>query len=386
LFGRQGLDKALQDRFKPYNYESTRPALRWLFPGLLVFIAAGAFALYADIQFRGQVSEWRSDGFNEIPINNEDVLRAAAVFDFLIDPEDTPQSICAAEGRAVNATPTLDPADPDATPGLPVGSSILLQSCNAMDRLFTFADAAGLDCLTTDELATVVLREGVPDAGCEQLIDMSVKYDSLVTTSNVSTVLVILALVITAFPFSTFIHRASRNLRPMKSEGQRRSPDGAVLRFFVPIINLYEPMRIVVELFRASDPRVPDDNPTAWKKRGRVHPYAITWGLLWPIMLLFNAFTIARFSERNDLADIHSVTTRLLAADAILIALGIAAAVMANALSRWQDARVERYGAVTVTPARPRDPLEKALEEGTLREDATPRSRDNDRRKKRGKR
>jgi hypothetical protein len=206
------------------------------------------------------------------------------------------------------------------------------------------------------------------------------EYSSLTDRSNIATYILILVVMFAAFPFSTFTHRSSRNLRTMKSEGQKYSPDGAVTRFFIPVLNLVRPMQVFIELFKASDPRVPEGDPQAWKKKGVVHPIAIIWGLLWPAMLIFNPILVQRawFNERADLSDIERTMSALMFSDAVVIALGVAAILMARSLSAWQDARATKYGTVTVTPPRPKDPLEKALEEGIRRRDAPQRSREQD--------
>lgn len=368
LIGRQGLDDALQERFKPYEYESTRPVLRWVFLALLVFVGLSAYGLFTDFQLRSQVNEWRSDGLTEIPIDNEEI--ASASFVVAAPSENTVEDICATEEEAVNATPTPDPEDPDNTPRPPIGTSVLHQSCNALDRVLEYAATAGIDCTTPEQFGSVV-REDVPEhPGCTRLVETSSRFDSLETATTIATVLVILAVIITAFPFSSFAHRSSRNLRTLKSEGQKHSPDGLVIRFFVPVINIYKPLFMFVELFKASDPRVPEGDVEGWKKKGIPSPVVVAWGLMWGAVVIYNPLTTTQlfFRERLDLADLSRTTTGLMVSDIFLIVLGVLAILMANTLSKWQDARAAKYGTVTVTPPRPRDPLEKALEEGVRRQ------------------
>lgn len=392
VLGRGGLDDAIAQRFQPYDYQSSRPILRWLFLALILFIVAAAYAILADFQFRTQVSEWRDEGLTEIPIDNEDVSAASIVIAALRSPEDTVPQICSIEDEAVNATPTPDPEKPDATPGPPIGTSVLHQACNAMDRVFAHAVTAGIDCTTPEQFATVVRGDDEFHAGCDRLISLSKRYDTLETATVISTVLVIFATIVTAFPFASFIHRSSRNLRTLKSDGQKHSPDGTVIRFFIPILNIYKPLIMIVELFKASDPRVSGTDTSTWKKKGGVSPVAVLWGLVWATVIVFNPVTSSRiffnsetfFGRREHLSDINSSTAGLITADILLIALGILAILMANTLSHWQDAKASKSGTVSVTPPRPRDPLEKALEEGIRRQDkiAADRARNSRRRKK----
>ncbi len=372
MMGRQGLDEALQERFKPYEYQSTRPFLKWLLLSLLVFVAAAAYALLSDFQFRSQVNEWSDEGFTEIPIDNEQISSASIVIAALRSSDESATQICAAEEEAVNATPTPDPENPNATPSPPLGSSVLNQACRSMERVFEHAVTAGIDCKTPEDFQTAVLGASGTHAGCDRLISLSRRYDSLETASTVSTVLLVFALIVAAFPFSSFAHRTSRNLLTLKSKGQKHSPDGAVIRFFVPVLNIYKPLLIFIELFKASDPQVPDSDPTAWRSKGRFSPLVVLWGIAWGAVAVFNPITIQFFyRSRDDLGDVSSEIFGSIMADILLILLGVLAILMSRTLSRWQDARAARYGTVTVTPVQPRDSLEKALEEGAQRQDGS---------------
>lgn len=349
VMGRQGLDDALQERFQPYEYQSTRPLLRWVFLGLIAFTIAGAFAVITDVGFRGQTNEWRSEGLTEVPIGPEQVAQGALIADLeLRDPDEL---LCnEAELESI---------------------SVFAQGCRSIDRVFEYAASEGLDCTTLEDLASVVSETQVAAPGCDRIVELSTRFEDLTNRSNIMSIIVVLLLLIVAFPFSSFAHRSSRNLRTFKSEGQKHSPDGTVIRFFIPIVNIYKPLFMFVELFKASDPRVSGDDGTAWKKKGGVSPVAVLWGLAWGAAVIFNPITVARFffRERADLADVSSTTSGLIAADLLIIVVGVLAIFMSNTLSRWQDTRAARYGTVTVTPPRPRDPLEKALEEGVRRRD-----------------
>ncbi len=349
VFGRQGLDDAIEQRFEPYEYQSTRPILRWLFLGLLFFIAVGVAAVVIDVGFRNTLNEWRGDGLTEIPVSPEDVAQATLVAD--LELQDPDELLC-------NEDELSSP-------------SVVGQGCRSIERVTEYAASEGLQCTTLEQLASVVSVTEVPAADCDRLVDITTRFDELNTRSNIINIFAVLFLIIVAFPFSSFAHRSSRNLRTLKSDGQRHSPDGTVIRFFIPILNIYKPLFMFVELFKASDPRVPEGDTEQWQKKGRVSPVAVLWALAWGAVLIFNPITVARifFRNRAELDDVSSATSGLIAADILIIVLGVLAILMANTLSRWQDLRASTVGTVTVTPPRPRDPLEKALEEGVRRED-----------------
>jgi hypothetical protein len=347
LPGRQGLGEALEQRFRPYTYESTRPLLRWLFLALLLFIAVAVLALVNDLKLRNAVDGWRNEGLTAIPLPEEDVARA-----LIVAPLDVSSQVCAEEMNE---------------------QSIIGDSCRSMTRVFEFAAESGLDCSTNQQLASITESAGVIAADCERLIDVSSEFGSLNDWSSIATYGLVVALIIAAFPFSSFTHRSSRNLPTLKSEGQRVSPDRAVLWFFVPLINLYKPWQVFIELFRGSDPLIPHrgTDTTLWKKRGRISPAVFVWAGLWSTMLVFNPITVPRgwYRVREDLADVSSTATALTIANVVLIALGVAAILMANTLSKWQDRRRTLVGEITVVPPRPVDPLERLLSEGVRRSD-----------------
>ena len=365
LFGRQALDEALRERFQPYEYESTRPVLRWLFLGLLVFITASAVAIFFDLQFRNKVGEWQADGRTVIPLNPEDVVEATVVADLELSDPDT--LLCNDQELA--------------------SFSLIASGCRNIDAIFAYAAAEGFECTTLEQLASVASNSTTEAAGCKDVVDMVTNFDNMNGRSSLVSVLLIVLLLVIAFPFSTFAHRSSRNLRTLRSDGQKHSPDGVVIRFFIPVVNLYKPLIMFTELFKASDPRLQPGDSEAWQKRGIVSPIAVLWGLAWAGFLIFNPITVARifFNQRADLSDVESATGGLIAADILILVLGVLTILMVNTLSKWQDIRAARYGTVTITPPRPRDPLEKALEEGIRRQESTVTSGDDRSSKRRRK-
>jgi len=70
---------------------------------------------------------------------------------------------------------------------------------------------------------------------------------------------------VTAIAFLVWIHRAYRNLSPLRSQGLRFSPGWAVGWFFVPIFSLFRPFQVASEIWKASDPDTDTEDVTAWK-------------------------------------------------------------------------------------------------------------------------
>jgi hypothetical protein len=347
VLGRQGLDDALEERLEPYEYQSTRPLLRWLFVGLLAFTAAGVFTAFLNVEFRNQVDEWQSEGLTVTPIGPGAVAQGTLIADHeLQNPE---EALC---------------NEAELETGSPVA-----QGCRSIDLVYAYAASEGIECRTLEGLSSLVSSTRTAAPGCERVAELSTRFEDLNNRSNIMDVVLVLLVLIVAFPFSSFVHRSSRNLRTLKSEGQKHSPDGTVIRFFIPILNLYKPLFMFIELFKASDPRVPDGDGNLWQKRGGVSPTAVVWAVAWAAVVIFNPITVANifYGDAEDLADYSTVTGGLIIADILIVVLGVTAILMSNTLSRWQDTRAAKFGTATVTPVRPRDPLEKALDDSARR-------------------
>ena len=359
VLGRQGLEDALNERLQPHDYESTRPILKWLILGLFIFAVAGAYAVFTDVEFRNQLADWQSEGLTEIPVEPRDVAHGTLIANLELQNPD--ELLC---NEAELST-----------------GSVVAQGCRNIDKMIAYAASQKLDCSTLEDLSSVISDTRAAKPDCQRLVDLSVRFEDLDNRRNITDIVIVLLLLAVAFPFTSLVHRASRNLKTLKSEGQKHSPDGSIIRFFVPILNIYKPLFVIIELFKASDPLVPDVDRQAWKKSGGVAPVAIIWALIWGASVIFNPITVSRiiYRNRDDLADVSSTSDGLIIADILVIVLGLSAILMVTVLSRWQEARAAKYGTVTVTPPQPRDPLEKALSESMrMRDRSSTGSKDGD--------
>lgn len=80
--------------------------------------------------------------------------------------------------------------------------------------------------------------------------------------------------------FLMWTHRASRNLRPLGSHGQRFSPGWAVGWWFIPIMFFFRPYQVMAELWRGSNPDVYPEGGVDWKE-GSVSALLAWWWGLW---------------------------------------------------------------------------------------------------------
>ena len=104
--------------------------------------------------------------------------------------------------------------------------------------------------------------------------------------SSVLTPLLALWLLVEGVCFLVWLYRLARNLRAFGAERLKFTPGWAVIYFFIPILNLYQPYQIFTEVWQASSL-----DPAARTRAGRqsVHPPALLgvwWGcwLLWALV------------------------------------------------------------------------------------------------------
>ena len=117
----------------------------------------------------------------------------------------------------------------------------------------------------------------------------------------------------------------------------------------------------MIEMFKASDPDVTTEDPTAWKKDGKPRPILGLWWILWVASWVFNPITVPRFVNAQSLQELIDANNMLALSDVLLIVLGISAVLMLRQLHVWQEMRFSKIGLITVTPPPPVDPLAEAL-------------------------
>ena len=222
-----------------------------------------------------------------------------------------------------------------------------------------YSDLEGLNCSSEEEV--IAFTEP-----CQRVIDIQQEFNRRKDRGNLLFAGVIVLLIVIAFPFSTVIHRASRNLPTLKSTGQKNSPDSAVIWFFVPIMNIFKPARAIFEIFKASDPTASVNETEDWKRTGMVPPIAYAWALAWATAFMFNPIFVQRifFRPGSTIEGAISTLETTVWSDVILAVAGLFAILMVGALHLRQEARREKAGHFVYTPPLPElDLLEQARAE-----------------------
>ena len=256
------------------------------------------------------------------------------------------------------------PDDQALTTGLDTEEPEPIDVCTAVWTsygLLEFARQSGLDCPDVDAVVATISGEGATHPGCERAFTYAEDFQASQDRSRLIWLFVIFIVIFVAFPYLSLIHRASRNLLPLKSEGQKHTPEWGVLHHFIPILNLFRPGTVLLELYKGSDPEVSNDDVSAWKRSGKVRAIVYLWWLLWIAGWFFNPIIVPRYVNPQTLPEVVNANDLLILSDVLLISLGVVAVLMLRQLHVWQEMRFEKIGLITVTPPPPVDPLAEAL-------------------------
>ncbi len=224
-----------------------------------------------------------------------------------------------------------------------------------LENMVEFALMHSVDCGSVD---AVLSRT----SGCAQVERFSMEYEDAVTKDSLLFVGLMAIMVVIAFPFTWFTHRASRNLLTLKSEGQRFSPEWAVGWLFIPVMNLLRPAQVFFELFKASElTQLTQGIPRDWPNNPR--PVLVSvWWLSVLVALFFSPFIWGRTLPKSNIMDLIQSTSMMGWMYLVLAIPAITATAMLYALHQKQQAKFAEVGPNTVTPPRPKlDPLEEAL-------------------------
>jgi hypothetical protein len=225
--------------------------------------------------------------------------------------------------------------------------------------VIAYSKFEGIRCDSVEEVVTFT-------EPCQRVVDAQRGFNSRKDRGNLMFAGLIVALIVISFPFSTVIHRASRNLPTLKSSGQRFSPDSSVIWFFVPIVNIVRPAQAIMELFKASDPSASVNETEDWKRTGKIPAIAYIWALAWGAAFIFNPILVQRvfFPPGGTIEGTISTLQTTVWSDAILGVAGLFAILMVTALHLRQEARHAKVGQFVYTPPPPElDLIQQAREE-----------------------
>jgi len=148
--------------------------------------------------------------------------------------------------------------------------------------------------------------------------------------------------------FSIWIYAAYRNLYALRVRGLQYSPGWAVGYFFIPIMNLFRPLQVFQEMWKASDARVRRDDPGAWRHA----PLSVLAGFWWACWIISNLLANASMRanlEPNPTVDSIRIATMIdMISSAISILAGILVIILILALTSRQK---RKYAMLHEEPA-----------------------------------
>lgn len=171
--------------------------------------------------------------------------------------------------------------------------------------------------------------------------------DNLDSTSQTISIFQLLIFASTAIVFLNWKNRAYKNLRSLKSHRLEFTSAWAVGCYFVPFINLFKPLNIMKEIWKASDPEfVSKDNieNKDWKK-AESSSLLTLW---WTFFLFNNAFSyisLQSFRRLNTLQQYYDFGIYSIISDVFSIISCVCLIVLANKITKRQN---EKFGRLLV--------------------------------------
>ena len=396
ITGRHRLDEIREARYEPYTYESNEQNLKWAMIVMGIWCLVLVWLAFTDYSNSRQYEGWVAEGVTTIPPSAELTaqIEPARTFaqreggeefecaylggrsstdecpdgetDALLVSNFVEESgaICTNFGEYFEPVEEDIPDDQAVTTGLETPDAEPVEICTAVwsyYRLLEFAQQSGLDCPNVDAILTSISTDGLDYPDCDRAFSYAEDFQSTQDRSRLLWLLTVFMVVFVAFPYLSLVHRASRNLLPLQSQGQKHAPEWAVLHHFIPIMNFFRPGQVIMELYKGSDPDVSTEDATDWKKHGKVRAIVFLWWVLWIAGWIFNPITVPRFVNAQSLEELISANDLLVLSDVLLIVLGVVAVLMLRQLHYWQEMRFSKIGLITVTPPPPVDPLAEAL-------------------------
>lgn len=149
------------------------------------------------------------------------------------------------------------------------------------------------------------------------------------------------ALIAAGIAFIVWLHRAYSNLPTLGAEGLRFRRWWTIGGWFIPIWAAFRPKQLVNDVWRASDPSLPERAGAAWRQ-GPVPGWWIVWWLAFVVSSQL-ALVAFRLSLRADsIAEIRSASLAYLISDSVSVVAGVLAILVVRGTTRRHLARAHR--------------------------------------------
>ncbi|MEU1041773.1 DUF4328 domain-containing protein [Streptomyces sp. NPDC005907] len=198
-------------------------------------------------------------------------------------------------------------------------TAALLGLVIATDLFALYADVTMRD-------VTGRLTDGVTGSGIERDADHA---DSLYLAAGVAQVAALLA---TAVVFLVWFRRARVNAEVFDPHGHRKGRGWAGWGWFVPVVNLWIPRRIMVDIWDASSP---------WPGRAG-HGLVNCWWTFWIVALFAKRGGSSAYRRADTAAELHRAVGQVMFADVVDVAAAALAVAVVLRLTRMQDLKARQ--------------------------------------------
>ncbi|MFJ8106987.1 DUF4328 domain-containing protein [Streptomyces sp. NPDC096132] len=141
------------------------------------------------------------------------------------------------------------------------------------------------------------------------------------------------ALVATVVVYLCWFHRVRVNAEVFRPDGHSKSRGWAIGGWFTPIVNLWYPRRITLDIWDASSPGAPWDRP-------RSHTLVNVWWTAWILSLLADRAGSRMYDRAETATELGNAVRQLMFADGIDLAAAVLAILVVLRLTAMQNAKV----------------------------------------------
>lgn len=173
--------------------------------------------------------------------------------------------------------------------------------------------------------------------------DMAAAADSNDFRQKITTVIQVAAWVVVAVVALLWIRQASLNARALGAEDMRFTPNWSVGWYLIPIMNLWKPYQVMIEIMRASGEPVGDEPD---QSTGMV----TLWWVVWLVVIALNRVSASMAQGARDLEDFRIASLAAIAVDVAAVVLCFAFMDVVREIARRQSARAAAIG--SPVPAR----------------------------------
>ena len=151
----------------------------------------------------------------------------------------------------------------------------------------------------------------------------------------------LLLFLVTIVVFIVWFRRMYRNLPSLGARNLRFTPGWAVGAWFVPFLNWVRPVQMTNDIWKASDPEMPDAVDTPWRSRPSTALIGFWWAA-WIVSNFAGQFSFSVPVDYNDLDTLQRSSAALIVADIASVIVTLFAIALVWRMTARQEVRARR--------------------------------------------